>query len=339
MNSVAQKTSILPGWLGAAAAWIFSILIGFTGVAVLVDHQVAAGVLLLLSALAVFPPASTVLQRQASFRIPVWPKIAVAIALLLAGAALLPKPPEAQATSPSNATFVPAAPGVAAAKLLLLDDFRGYLEGHKVVGDWSTVLRLGQRISASQLFAAYHDNEVAADEQFKGKPLVVTGYLESINKDIFNNGYLVLHDANEFEGVHATLTDDTLKSAGNLSRGQEITLVCTGEGMIIGSPVLKECDTIDVIVSQKRAAIEGMVDQFFADGHDQPDAIRRTIGYGYAIGTALPQPNACQTAAPGEMKSCTDEMHAVPIAEVRRRYSELSKRFPLPSLPVRSPKP
>jgi hypothetical protein len=338
MNSVVQKPSILPSWLGAAAAWMFSILIGLTGVAVLVGHQLAAGVLLLLSALVVFPPASAVLQRQANFRIPVWPKIAGAIALLLAGAALLPKPPEAQATSPSDAAFVPAAQGVAAAKLLLLDDFRGYLEGHKVVGDWSTVLPLGQRISASQLFAAYHENEVAADEQFKGKALVVTGYLESINKDIFNNGYLVLHDANEFEGVHATLTDDTLKSAGNLSRGQRVTLLCTGEGMIIGSPVLKECDTVDVIVSQKRAAIEDMVDQFFAGGHDQPDPIRRMMGYGYAIGTAMPQPNPCQTAVPGEMQRCTAEMHAVPVAEVRRRYSELSKRFALPALPEPSRK-
>jgi len=339
MNSAVQRKSSLPSWLGAAAAWTYSILIGLGAMAILIEHQTTAGVLLLLSALVAFPPASTVLHGQTNYRIPQWPKVVGAAALFLAGAALLPKPPEARTGNPSEAAFVPAPQGTAVAKLLLLDDFRGYLENHKVVGEWSGIFPLGARLTASQLFAAYHENEIAADNQFKGKSLAVTGSLDSINKDIFNNGYLVLHDGNEFEGVHATLTDDSMKSAGRLSPGQEITLICTGQGMIVGSPVLKECDMVDVIVSQKRTVIENMVDQFFAGAHDQSDTIRRMVGFGYAVGTVLPTSNACQTATPGDMQRCTEAMRAIPEQERKHRYLELSKHFALPPLLEHSQKP
>jgi hypothetical protein len=309
------------------------------GVAGLIEHQLAAGILLLLSALIVFPPASAFLQRQVNFPLPAWSKAGGAIVLLLLGAALLPKARETPISTQSEAGFVPSAQGIAVAKLLLLDDFKEYLEGNKVVGDWSGTFPLGQKVSASQLFAAYHDNEVAADEQYKGKPLVVIGSVDSINKDMFENGFLVLRDQNAFEGVHANLTGESMKTAGKLSPGQEVTLICTGQGMILGSPVVKDCDTTGVMLSQKQGTVQNMVDQFFANDRDQPPSIRMMIGFSYAAGTALPGANACQTAAPGEMQNCTQALHAIPAAEQKSRYLELSKHFALPSLPDTSQKP
>ena len=54
MNSAVQRKSSLPSWLGAAAAWTYSILIGLGAMAILIEHQTTAGVLLLLSALVAF---------------------------------------------------------------------------------------------------------------------------------------------------------------------------------------------------------------------------------------------------------------------------------------------
>jgi TonB family protein len=96
-------------------------------------------------------------------------------------------------------------------------------------------------VSPYQLYAAYHRNEVSADSMYKGRKLKVTGIVESINKNAFGQTYLVLEDGNEFSGVQAKLQASEVAQAGQLSRGQEMTLACEGGTMVIGTPMLDDC--------------------------------------------------------------------------------------------------
>jgi putative nucleic acid binding protein len=96
-------------------------------------------------------------------------------------------------------------------------------------------------VSADQLVADYHGNEVAADSRYKGRVLGLTGVVDGINKDFLDKTYLTLRTANMFMTVHAQLKSSEVSRAGTLSKGDRVQLVCKGKGMIIGSPVVDEC--------------------------------------------------------------------------------------------------
>lgn len=56
-------------------------------------------------------------------------------------------------------------------------------------------------MSAVQLGRDYDANEVAADDKYRGQTLLVTGTVESIDKDMFDS--LVLHLASDQETTTA----------------------------------------------------------------------------------------------------------------------------------------
>jgi hypothetical protein len=109
-------------------------------------------------------------------------------------------------------------------------------------------------VSALQLFSDYQANEVAADQKYKGKALLVSGYISSINKDFTDSVYLVLATPNEFMGVHADLRGDEESKAVGLAKGQPVNVQCTGGGMVIGSPILKDCEIFSRAAQAQDAA-------------------------------------------------------------------------------------
>ncbi|KWE66098.1 hypothetical protein WL77_14975 [Burkholderia ubonensis] len=96
-------------------------------------------------------------------------------------------------------------------------------------------------VTASALFVAYEKNEVAADQKYKGKALSVSGTVQSIDKDAFDEIVVQLRTNNEFMPVHAYLSKEKEALAASLEKGQKVTWTCEGGGRIIGSPVLRDC--------------------------------------------------------------------------------------------------
>lgn len=97
------------------------------------------------------------------------------------------------------------------------------------------------QINAPYLYAAYKDNEIAADQIYKGKIVEVSGTVGRIRKDFADNAILELMTSNQFESVSAYLKDDSVSFAATLSPGNSVTVLCRGAGMIVGSPMLKDC--------------------------------------------------------------------------------------------------
>lgn len=108
--------------------------------------------------------------------------------------------------------------------------------------------------TAVELARRYHANEIEADQAFRGRPLRVTGVIESLSKTFFDDGMIGLAG-----DVRATLQTSALGEAAKLSKGQTVTLACVGGGMTLGSPNLQDCviDALPVSVPaspQARAA-------------------------------------------------------------------------------------
>lgn len=106
-------------------------------------------------------------------------------------------------------------------------------------------------VSAVKLWSDYHANEVAADNVYKGQPLVVTGMVKGISKDAFDEAFLELATFNEFENVDAFLQPSELATASRISVYQPVTVVCMGAGMVIGSPALHDC-----IIQAERSPVQ-----------------------------------------------------------------------------------
>lgn len=96
-------------------------------------------------------------------------------------------------------------------------------------------------ISPRALYSAYESNEVAADANYKGKLLEVTGTIESINSDIADEAVIQLSAGGLWETVSAEGDMNFTQAAVNLHKGHRVTLICRGAGEILGSPMIDEC--------------------------------------------------------------------------------------------------
>ena len=97
------------------------------------------------------------------------------------------------------------------------------------------------KVSAVKLFNDYSENEVAADDKYKEKSLEVGGVIESIDKQAFGGVVVRLKSSNPFMPVDANLSYEMKEKAGKLKKGQKLIVRCEGDGLILGSPQLSEC--------------------------------------------------------------------------------------------------
>ncbi|NYF34733.1 hypothetical protein [Stenotrophomonas sp. JAI102] len=94
-------------------------------------------------------------------------------------------------------------------------------------------------ITARQLYRDYEANEVAADVLYKGKRLLISGEVVSIQTDLMDKPQVHLK-AGSIEQV--MISGLSKEEAGVLSKGDAVLAACTGNGMILGSPVTRDCE-------------------------------------------------------------------------------------------------
>lgn len=109
-------------------------------------------------------------------------------------------------------------------------------------------------VSPQELFEQYDTNEVAADNQYKGKELKVTGTIKDIGKDILDHTYITLDTGNLICSVQCYFENNQLDAVAELKKDQIITLVgkCNGQSMNV---ILKN----SVIVSVTDATTENTI--------------------------------------------------------------------------------
>lgn len=98
-------------------------------------------------------------------------------------------------------------------------------------------------ISANDLFDAYEDNEVKADEQYKGKTLQISGKIGDIGKDIIDESYITFEGKDPYAVffVQCMFSDqEEVKNLSNLSKGDKVTITgeCSG---VTGNVIIRDC--------------------------------------------------------------------------------------------------
>lgn len=101
------------------------------------------------------------------------------------------------------------------------------------------ILSYDAEISAEKLFAAYDANEVAADNNYKGKQLLITGTVNEISKD-FTDAIIVQLDGGGYIQEVWCYFDDA-KAAANLSKGDRISVIGKCNGFLMKNVIVKDC--------------------------------------------------------------------------------------------------
>ena len=102
------------------------------------------------------------------------------------------------------------------------------------------------KVTAQELLEAYDENGVAADKQYKGKELQVTGTVGSIGTDIIDDAYITLENEEEeyaVISVQCYFEKSEEESIASLKAGDKVTVtgVCEGNTLNV---VLKKCQVV-----------------------------------------------------------------------------------------------
>lgn len=98
-----------------------------------------------------------------------------------------------------------------------------------------------QEVTAADLAQAYSDNEVAAQQRFGDRPLVVTGTIEAVELDIMDEPVVRLRTGQDFRFVSASFEDDQAQATAALSKGQQVRLLCDDVSEVASTPLLDDC--------------------------------------------------------------------------------------------------
>lgn len=96
------------------------------------------------------------------------------------------------------------------------------------------------KITASNLMKAYSTNEIAADNQYKGKLLDVTGKVSTISKGLLDGMYVNLKTDDVISTIQCFLNDDQGEKAAKLVPDQQIEIQGRDDGKMM-NVMLKEC--------------------------------------------------------------------------------------------------
>jgi hypothetical protein len=97
---------------------------------------------------------------------------------------------------------------------------------------------MGYEISPKDLWTIYDDNEVVADEDFKGKPVLLKVKNSGLSKDAMGKPYIKIStDEFGFEGIQIYLskTDPSLRK---LKKGQTLTIRAIPRGFMMNSVIV-----------------------------------------------------------------------------------------------------
>lgn len=214
---------------------------------------------------------------------------------------------------------------------LLLDDMNASIRGVDTLLTAEDTLHLAGidlKTTAEQYDADYDANEVAADQKYAGKKILLTGVVESINKDFKGDAYLVLKASNPFMGVHAELNDRGKAGASALAKGTTIYLVCDSGARIVGSAVARNCQQFSQHLDQIRPSLKSALEKRLQEQSSTPTKLAQVLRGMYVVGTELPPDSPCFTGTDDD--ACKASLAAITgdKAKMQALADQVRRTFP-----------
>ena len=94
------------------------------------------------------------------------------------------------------------------------------------------------KVTSKTLYKEYNNNEIAADEKYKGKIIQVRGTIRDIGKDIMDEAYISLIGDDFFGDVQCFFPDKSYLL--NLKKGQRVNVIGYCDGLFMNI-ILQNC--------------------------------------------------------------------------------------------------
>ncbi|MCX2589726.1 hypothetical protein BBX45_11195 [Proteus mirabilis] len=175
------------------------------------------------------------------------------------------------------------------AELLINDDVMTSLNGNdsQVTTDYI-------RVTAREMQQTYASNEARGDKTYKGKNIIITGIIESIDSSIGDIPVVSLKTGEMFSNVRLHLAKQYRDMAADLDKNQKITLACVGDSVIIGSPGLKDCKPVSSVVSKITNEQMKLVNKFIKGNNEVPNNIKQIVLFTKMLGRETGDFSQCQ---------------------------------------------
>ena len=193
-------------------------------------------------------------------------------------------------------------------RILLIDDLQTLASGDdatslatKLVGDHVIT-------TSHTLQTEYEKNEVAGDMKFRNKTIFLTGKVSSIDRSVGENYFIgLVGGSNMFMKPKASMADGYKEFLAGLSKGETLSLACVGDGMLMGSAMLKGClPPLQYAVSKADSYLKGFDLSKTLSGDDKEAKLLAIASI--ATRPHLQQSSACFTEKNLDVKKCMSEI-------------------------------
>ena len=127
--------------------------------------------------------------------------------------------------------------------LLRKDRYNSYLK--EKYPDSPYYIDIDIETTPQEICGEYEDNEVSADNKYKGKKVAITGTIERIIKSGFSDDPIIVFKGTFIKDVKFYFSKDSNNEISNLSKGDKITIVGTCKGMTLVDVVLHKCKILE----------------------------------------------------------------------------------------------
>lgn len=93
---------------------------------------------------------------------------------------------------------------------------------------------------------AYAKNEVATDKEINGRPVLMQGFVQAIEKDMFNKPVLAFRAGNRLMPARASMVDGQEAELARLVPGAQLYVLCARTSFIMQTPAGYDCRLAEV---------------------------------------------------------------------------------------------
>jgi hypothetical protein len=159
----------------------------------------------------------------------------------------------------------------------------------------ASLAQINLSVTARNFEADYDANEIAADAKYKGKRFLLSGAIESIDKDFTDQGVLTLRTGS-LTGVQAALNQRGMQNADLLQKGDKIDLVCHSAGRVIGSAIANACERLSQYLEDSKGLLREEIATFLDGELPLPKTTGTLVAMLYEFGLHLPPSSTCFAA-------------------------------------------
>lgn len=216
--------------------------------------------------------------------------------------------------------YAPTSQELAVLDFFLKEDADTFVQG----GD-SMLFKSHISTTAVEVAKKYTENQVAADQSYHNKNLLVLGTIESINSGLGNTPYVTLRGKSTFQQPQVHFDNPDLSKISALHKGQKAAFVCIGNGAIVGTPMFKDCVFATDFATKKTEKTKAEALNFFIGKAVHDEAIRKISLLSLVVARQLAPSSTCFTGGP----KCEKEIQSILSnqAQVKEKMQAVSEEL------------